>query len=230
MPESHASRGTRRGRRLLSDLGAELRNSRRSAGLSLGVVAAAGEVSPSELSRIERGLASWLDILVAARLCSIVGLDLAVRAYPGGEPLRDAAHARLTAAFRARLGAALRVRTEVPVGDRLDQRAWDQTIIDSDGIAAVEIETRLTDAQALARRTTLKSRDSGIDRVILVLADTRANRQAAAAAEQVLRPVFPLDSSTVLTALGKGRLPSLGGIVFLRSLAVGRQQGRSTAA
>jgi hypothetical protein len=86
------------------------------------------------------------------------------------------------------------------------------------------------DAQALARRTTLKSRDSGIDRVILVLADTRANRRAVAAADPVLRPVFPLDSSMVLTALRNGRLPSLGGIVFLRSVAVGRQQERSTAA
>jgi transcriptional regulator with XRE-family HTH domain len=138
MPESHASRGARRGRRLLSDLGVEIRNARRSAGLSLGAVAAAGDMSQSELSRIERGLASWLDILVAARLCSIVGLDLAMRAYPGGEPLRDAAHARLTAAFRARLGTALRVRSEVPIGDRRDQRAWDQTITDLDGTAAVE--------------------------------------------------------------------------------------------
>jgi Helix-turn-helix domain len=57
MPESHASRGARRGRRLLADLGVEIRDARRSAGLSLGAVAAAGDVSPSELSRIERGLA-----------------------------------------------------------------------------------------------------------------------------------------------------------------------------
>ena len=230
MPESHSSRGTRRGRRLLAELGVELRNARLSAGLSLAAVAAAGDVSPSELSRIERGLASWLDILVAARLCAIVGLDLAVRAYPGGEPLRDSAHARLTAAFRARLGTALHVRSEVPIGDGRDQRAWDQTLTNRDDTAAVEFETRLIDAQALARRTALKSRDSGIDRVILVFADTRANRRAVASAEAVLHPLFPLDSATVLGALRAGRLPTHGGIIFLRPIAVGRQQRRRSAA
>ena len=230
MPESHASRGARRGRRLIAELGAELRTARLAAGLSLATVAAAADMSQSELSRIERGLAAWLDVLVAARLCAIVGLDLAVRAYPGGEPLRDAAHARLIAAFRTRLGSALRVRSEVPIGDRRDQRAWDQTIADDEGTAAVEFESRLIDAQAMTRRIALKSRDSGIGRVLLVLADTRTNRRAVAAAETALRPLFPLDSATVLRALRAGRLPADGGIVFLRPLAVGRQQRRSAAA
>jgi transcriptional regulator with XRE-family HTH domain len=230
MPESHASRGTRRGRRLIADLGGELRIARQAAGLTLEFVATAAGVSPSELSRIERGLAPWLDVLRAARLCAIVGLDLSVRVYPGGEPLRDAGHARLTAAFRARVGAPLRVRSEVPIGDRRDQRAWDQTIADRDGIAAAELETRLMDAQAVVRRITLKSRDSGIDRVILVLADTRLNRRAVAAAEAMLRPNFPTDSATVLGALRRGRLPARGGIVFLRVPVVGRQQERTSAA
>lgn len=229
MPESLASRGTRRGRRLLAELGLELRNARVSAGLPLALVATAADISPSELSRVERGLAPWLDILVAARLCAIVGLDLSARAYPGGDPLRDAGHARLTAAFGARVSAPLRVRSEVPIGDRRDQRAWDQTVADGDGIAAAEFETRLIDAQALVRRITLKSRDSGIDRVILVLADTRLNRRAVAAAEAMLRPTFPTDSASVLSALRRGRLPARGGIVFLRIPAVGRQQGRSSA-
>ena len=101
---------------------------------------------------------------------------------------------------------------------------------DLEGTAAAEFETRLIDDQAIVRRMTLKSRDSGIDRVILVLADTRSNRSAAAAAEAVLRPVFPLDSSAVLAALREGRLPAQGGIVFLRPVAVGRQQRRITAA
>jgi transcriptional regulator with XRE-family HTH domain len=230
MPESHASRGTRKGRRLLADLGGELRVARQAAGLTLERVATAAGISPSELSRIERGLAPWLDMLLAAKLCAIVGLDLSVRAYPGGDPLRDAGHARLIAAFRSRVNAPLRVRSEVPIGDRRDQRAWDQTIADRDGIVAAEFETRLVDAQALVRRITLKSRDSGIDRVILVLADTRLNRLAVAAADAMLRPTFPTASAAVLGALRRGRLPARGGIVFLRMPAVGRQQGRSSAA
>ncbi|HSK52406.1 MAG TPA: helix-turn-helix transcriptional regulator [Clostridia bacterium] len=176
MPESHASRGTRRGRRLLSDLGAELRAARVAAGLTLAGVAAAAGISPSELSRIERGLAPWLSVLLAARLCSICGLDLAARAYPGGDPLHDAAHVRLFDSFQERVGVGIRRQSEVPVGDARDQRAWDQVLRDPDGSAAVEFETRLRDAQALLRRVNLKCRDSGLDRVMLVLADRRASR------------------------------------------------------
>jgi transcriptional regulator with XRE-family HTH domain len=230
MPESHASRGTRRGRRQLIDLGAELRTARVGAGLSMTAVARAAGISPSELSRIERGLAPWLDIIVASMLCSIVGLDLSLRAFPGGNPLRDSGHARLIAAFRAHLGQGLRVRTQVPVASSPDQRAWVQTLADGEATSATEFETRLYDAQALTRRITLKMRDSGIDRVVVVLADTKANRQAVAAASGVLRPVFPLEASEVLASLREGRVPRAGGIVFLRPLAVVRQQARNTAA
>ena len=222
MPESHASRGARRGRRLLADLGDELRAARTAAALSLATVAAAAGISPTELSRIERGFAPWLDVLVASRLCAVVGLDLSVRTFPGGSPLRDAGHIRLISAFSLRLGPGLRVRTEVPVGDRSDQRAWDHTVSDRADTAAVEFETRLTDVQALARRVALKSRDSGIERVLLVLADTRANRSAVAEAREVLRPLFPLDGADVLAALGAGRVPRASGIAFIRVPAAGR--------
>jgi transcriptional regulator with XRE-family HTH domain len=230
MPESHASRGARRGRRLLADLGDEIRAARTAAGLSLATVAMTVGISPTELSRVERGLAPWLDVLVASRLCAVVGLDLSVRAFPGGNPLRDAGHLRLVNAFRPRIGPGLRVRTEVPVGDGLDRRAWDQTVSDRMDTAAIEFETRMTDAQAFARRVALKSRDSGIQCVVLVLADTRANRNAVAGAREVLRPLFPLDSAEILATLGAGRVPKAGGIAFIRVRAAGRQLGRSSAA
>jgi transcriptional regulator with XRE-family HTH domain len=229
MPESHASRGARRGRRIIVDLGAEIRTSRVASGLTLATVATAAGISPSELSRIERGLAPWLDILVAARLCAIVGLDLSVRAYPGGTPLRDDAHVRLIASFGAHLGEQLRVRMEVPIGHAPDQRSWDQTLFDGEATAATEFETRLHDAQALMRGVTLKMRDGRMDRVLLVVADTKTNRRAVAAAADALRPLFPLETAEVLSALRDGRVPRAGGIVFLRPLAVGRQQRRSTA-
>jgi transcriptional regulator with XRE-family HTH domain len=230
MPESHACRGARRGRRLLADLGDEIRAARTAAGLSLATVARAAGISPTEMSRVERGIAPWLDVLVASRLCAVVGLDLSVRAFPGGNPLRDAGHVRLINAFNLRLGPGLRVRTEVPIADERDQRAWDQTISDRADTAAVELETRLTDAQALVRRVALKSRDSGIHRVLLVLTDTRGNRNAVAGAREVLRSLFPLESAEILAILRAGRLPPAGGIFFIRVRAAGRQLGRSTAA
>ncbi len=216
MPESLADRGARRGRRALVTLGDELRAARLAAGLSLDLVGRAAVVSPGELSRVERGLAPWLDVVTAARLAAVVGLDLSVRAYPGADPVRDAGHLRLLGAFRARLAPPLRLRTEVPIGDERDRRAWDATLEDGQSVAGVELESRLLDGQALVRRIHLKARDAGVGTVILVLSDTNANRRAAAAAEPLLRTSFPLDATEVLTALRSGRLPDAGGVLLLR--------------
>ena len=216
MPESHASRGARRGRRLLADLGTELRATRVGAGLTLAEVAAAAGISAAELSRIERGLAPWLSIVAASRICSIVGLDLAVRAYPGGNPLRDRAHVPMFAAFRSLLGPGLRLRAEVPVAES-DLRAWDGMVADTHAEAAVELESRVSDAQALARRVTLKKRDSGIDRVILVVLDSRTNRLALRDAMPMLETVFPLPDRAIRRALAAGAVPSASGILLLQS-------------
>ena len=180
-------------------------------------MAAAARLSAAELSRVERGLAPWLDVVTCARICAVVGLDLSLRAFPGGDPLRDAGHVRLFSLIRDRMGPGLAVRTEVPIGDGRDQRAWDATIDDRRAVAAIELESRLTDAQALARRIGLKCRDGGIDRVILVLNDTKANRRAVAAAREMLRTLFPLDAAEVLHELAGGRVPRAGGIVFVRA-------------
>jgi transcriptional regulator with XRE-family HTH domain len=214
MPESHACRGARRGRRLLTDLGDEIRAARGGAGLTLAEVANAAGISAAELSRIERGLAPWLDVLAASRICAIVGLDVAVRAYPGGDPLRDRVHVPMFAAFRSVLGPGLRLRAEVPVsGSAL--RAWDGTVADAHDEAAVELESRVSDAQALVRRVTLKKRDSGIDRVILVVLDTRTNRLAMRAATPLLETEFPLQDRAIRRALAAGAVPSASGILLL---------------
>jgi transcriptional regulator with XRE-family HTH domain len=154
VPESHASRGTRRGRRLLQDLGAELRAARLAAGLTLAQVAAAAGISAGELSRIERGLAPWLDVLTAARLCAVVGLDLWIRAFEGPDPIRDAASARMFSTLTLIIGRKLVVRAEVAIGDGRDQRAWDGVLSEppTGESCAIELESRLSDAQRLVRR------------------------------------------------------------------------------
>jgi len=134
---------------------------------------------------------------------------------------------RLQAEFLARLVGRFEIRNEVPIGDGRDQRAWDTTISIEDETAAVEYESRLTDAQAFVRRSTLKCRDSGIDRVIVVLNDTNSNRRAVLAAREYLRPLFPLEPSEVLASLRAGRLPTAGGIVFIRPARSGSVVSRS---
>jgi len=79
----------------------------------------------------------------------------------------------------------------------------------------VEAETRLVDAQAVARKVALKQRDAGIESVILLVADTRNNRHALSACREGLRTVLPLDSREVLIALREGRDPPGSGVVLL---------------
>jgi transcriptional regulator with XRE-family HTH domain len=216
MPESHASRGARRGRRLLLSLGEEFRASRLAAGLTLVDVADAVGISGAELSRVERGLAPWLDILTASKVGAVVGLDVSVRAFPGGDPLRDAAHARMFAAFRDLLGPGLRFRAEVPVTDGLDGRGWDGVLDDRSDMAAVELESRVSDGQALARRLALKQRDGHIACLILVVLDTRSNRAALRLSGHVLESQFPGRDHDVRRALSGGRVPERSGVLLLR--------------
>ena len=97
-----------------------------------------------------------------------------------------------------------------------DLRAWDG-VLDLPGERdAVEAETRVRDGQAMWRRVSLKRRDDPtISHVFLIVADTRANRRAIAEIRDLLRPDLPLETRSVLSALGNGRCPGAGGIVFL---------------
>ena len=103
-----------------------------------------------------------------------------MRVYPGDVWLRDAAQLRTLERFRARVGAGWVWESEVPLPIPGDQRAWDLV-----GWHAaertriwVEAESRLRDIQDVERRITLKKRDGGALRVVLVVNDTRANRDA----------------------------------------------------
>ena len=216
MPESHASRGARRGRRMLLSLGEEFRASRLAAGLTLGEAANAVGISGAELSRVERGLAPWLDILTASKVGAVVGLDVSVRAFPGGNPLRDAAHSRMFAAFRDLLGPGLRLRAEVPVTDGPDSRGWDGFLDDRADVAAVELESRVSDGQALSRRLALKQRDGHVACLILVVLDTRSNRAALRLAGPVLESQFPGRDHDIRAALSNGRIPQRSGVLLLR--------------
>jgi hypothetical protein len=174
-------------------------------------------LSASEVGRIERGLVP-LDIVRASMLLAAVGLELSVRTYPAGQPIRDRAHAALLGRLRSRLHARLLWRTEVPMPIAGDTRAWDAVIRNGPRISpgwalAVEAETRPRDVQALERRIALKARDSGIEAVLLLLADTQHNRQLMKAHPD-LREHFPIAGSRALELLAAGVFP--GGSAVLR--------------
>jgi transcriptional regulator with XRE-family HTH domain len=212
--ERAAQRAGRLADRGLQVVGGELRRARVSSGLSLRAVSATTGISHAEIGRIERGRSSNVPFRRLVRLCDSIGLDLSIKAYPGGDAIRDAGHTRLLDRFRARLHPDLRLRLEVPLPIEGDRRAWDAVIEGRGWRRPVEAETVIDDIQALERRLALKRRDGAFDHVILIVADTKGNRAALAAAPNALG-AYPLRSRQVLDRLAVGRDPGAGGIVVL---------------
>jgi transcriptional regulator with XRE-family HTH domain len=204
-----------RGRASLTNLLDELRAARLDRGLSGAEVARVAGLSPSQYSRIERGRTGDLSIQRASKLLAAVGLELRVRAYPGGEPLRDAGHAKLLDRLRLRLHHSLRMRTEVTFPAPNDRRAWDAVVAGPDWRVGVEAETRPRDRQALERRLQLKLRDGGVDHVILLLLDSRHNRDFARAHKEVLATLFPVPGRRCLELLGAGVDPGGNALILL---------------
>ena len=207
-------RGTRLGRRALIVSGTELRNARVGLGLSLEEVGRAVHLSYSQVGRIERAEHPSVSVLQLAQIGSMVGLDLNVRFYPGGSPLRDAAHLALITQFRVRLLSTLTIRTEVALPGPGEQRGWDGMIFGAGEPAGVECETRLVDVQAIERRVALKARDGGLSRVLLIVADTRNNRHAIREAAASLESSFPVPGKVALRALQAGRDPGGSALIL----------------
>ena len=203
-------------RRELADAGAELRNARLAAGLTLRDVADAIGVSASFVLKCERGLPPGARPEVLATHAAAVGMRARIRVYPDGEPLRDAAQLRLLARLRERIGGRAVLRAEQPVTtDPADRRAFDAVLELPGCRCAIECISRLHDCQAQLRQLHLKQRDGGVDRLIVVVGATRHNRPALREIEAAVAPTFPLDTRQVLRALRDGRDPGANGIILL---------------
>ena len=212
--ESAVAAGARRGRNLTRMLGTEVRRARRMAGVSQDSLGAAIGLSGSEVGRVERGEAPWLTVDHAARLLAAVGLDLWVRAYPAGPPVRDVAHLQLLARFEARLPASVQCHREWPIPDSSDRRALDLFLGGLPCRTGVEAETVLDDIQALEREINLKRRDAALERMILLVRYSVRNREILRSADP-LRKSFPLHTRAVMAALARGKDPGADGIVIL---------------
>jgi transcriptional regulator with XRE-family HTH domain len=203
-------------RRIRAAVGTDIREGRLNAGLSQESAGSAVGMSHAQFGRIERGALGSPTIEQLSLACASVGLKLVVRAYPDGDAVRDAPQLGLLQRLRAILPPRTPWENEVPLPISGDRRAWDAVIrFAARDIVAVEGETRFRDAQAVQRRIALKKRDGGIDRVILLISDTRPNRAALEAAREDMRSQFPLDSRAVLAAIRADRSPHADGIVLL---------------
>lgn len=202
-------------RELRRQIGTQIRIARRSAGISIRTASASAGIGASTFGRIERGEIDGLSVREVALACVAVGLAPSLRAYPSGDPVRDAAHLRLLGRLRARLPRNAPWQTEVPLPIPGDLRAIDARTVLADHVIGIEAETHLADVQAIERRAVLKKRDARLDCLVLLVADTRHNRDALDAYRESLRGAFPLDTRAVLSAFATGQAPAADGIVVL---------------
>ena len=202
-----------RSRAIRHEIGRALRDARLDRDLSLRAIAEATGISAPVGSRIERGVLESVTFEQVTRMGVAVGLDLAARLYPAGEPIRDAAHAALIGRLKARLHPSLILLTEVPLPMAGDRRAWDAVIRGPGWHMPAEAETRPRDMQALDRRIALKLRDGGFENVLLVLLDSAANRRLVRSAAIPAR--FVVDGRSALARLAEGRDPGGSAVVLL---------------
>jgi len=194
------------------------RAARINAGLSQRDVARAIGTSHSRIGRFERSATLGSDLPFIGAYCAVVGLDLAIRTYPAGDPIRDRAQLALLERLRVRLHPTLRWRSEVPLPIEKDLRAWDAEIRGRDPRswrARVEAETRIADGQALERKLTLKLRDDPDGHLILLVSDTRSNRAALATLAPGLSGMLPRSTREILSALTAGREPLGSGVAII---------------
>ena len=204
---------TERARSIRVELGRNLRVARLDVDLSLRDVGLAAGMSTSRASRIERGLVPSLTLEQATRLGVAVGLDFAARYYPGGDPIRDAAHRALIERLRLRLHPSLALLTGVPLPIPGDRRAWDAVIRGLDWHMPVEAETRPRDMQALDRRIALKLRDAGFDELTLLLLNSAHNRRRVASGALGAR--YTIEGRSAMARLADGQHPGGSAIVVL---------------
>ena len=200
--------------------GLDIREARLALGRSQAAVARQARMSASQVGRIERGELDGGDLRALSGLAAVVGLDCRLRLYPGADPALDAGQLQRIGRLRALVPPHVTVRTEVPLPAAGDQRAWDAVIggltdVGSGTQLPVEVETRLVNVQAQLRRMQLKLRDSPFDDLLLVLADTSANRQVIRV--HAVRAIgdFPVSSRRALAALRRGEHPGGSSIVLL---------------
>jgi hypothetical protein len=89
----------------------------------------------------------------------------------------------------------------------------------------VEAESRLRDIQALDRRVMLNLRDSGFDRVVIVVAATRTNRTILREIGDSVRSNYPIPSRPALDALVRGQDPGGNAIVVLPVTSLSKATG-----
>jgi transcriptional regulator with XRE-family HTH domain len=198
---------TRQSRWVLMQLGREVRVARTRNGQTQRQVGAAIGRSASRISRIEAGRVSRLSVAEVMTVAAAVGLKAWLKVFPGGRRPLDAAQLALLERFNRRLHSSWLRQIEVVVPLPGDLRAVDELIRNDGCSCAVEAITRFADVQAQVRAARAKQRDLEVDRLILLVSNTHANRRMLREAGPILQESFPIGTRPALRLLGSGRDP-----------------------
>lgn len=151
--------------------------------------------------------------ILLARHAAVVGLRVRIKLYPQGEAVRDAGQVALIRRFREEVGEHGKWAFEVPIPRSGDLRALDAVLTVAGGRIGLEFYTRLADVQAQLRAANLKKRDAELDRLVVVVQATRANRRALREAGTVLVD-FPGSGRRLLATLAAGEVPATDGVIL----------------
>jgi transcriptional regulator with XRE-family HTH domain len=205
----------RQGLWLNRKIGRELRLNRLIGGMTQRQVASALHISTSEVSRRELGEVRTLNLIQIARHAAAVGLKASAALWPTVRRPLDRPQLELLARLRERIGSAWGWTFEVPIPIAGDLRAGDALIQSPQCRCLVEALTRFVDFQAQVRATHLKKRDLGVQRLVLLVSDTRANRTALRGVGPILRDGFPIGTRQALRAMAAGLDPGGDALILL---------------
>lgn len=212
----HSQRTTvgRRTHELVVATGAEIRRLRLDAGVGQRSLANAAQIDPGFLSQIERGLREpSLAVLVA--IAEALGGSMRLRVYPGTGPrIRDPIQSRILDALLPildqRWSRYLEVPVYRPVHGVIDLVLHDRTTRIA-GVAEIQSELRRLEQQvrwshekadALPSATIWRQAEppGRVDQ-LLILRNTRANRDIVERFGDVVREAYPARTSSAFAAL-----------------------------
>lgn len=207
-------------------IGESVQLSRAAAHLTRAQASARAGIARSTLERIEGGDPTvGFHTLVAA--CDAVGLDLVCQLYPGrGVSLRDSGQMAVAQFLSAMASVRWRITLEETAGDHGE--AIDMVLWGPEEIVAVEIERLIVSYESQRRRASIKrdwlaARHQRPVRLVMMLEDTRRNREAMSPWAALLEPTMPLGSRAVLTAIRAGTPLGNDGLCWIRPPPKGRE-------
>ena len=205
-------------REVALSIGQEVSLRRINLGLTVTAAARRAGVAPETQRRVEAG-DPVESLMTMCRVAGPLGLKVWGRGFPAATPsLRDTGQLVIADQIRTLLHPAARCQLEHGLGNG---RAIDMVVYGADEILAIEIERLLADLQAQyrsadAKRIELAQAHQRPVRLVLVIADTRRNRAAAAEHARLVRAMLPATPREILGVLRRGGVLGRDGLLWVR--------------